>query len=155
VGGNDNRIYISGDLQVNAGGVYSYSVGGTPAPGNGVGGLNQGARVYINGGMITNTVTTKYFSCSRVVLENGGSIWGTGSDPYVVTNTDARSGAIFLPIHRIVNSAVFKSTAGAVVIGSGPNSSGTDGYVVTMNGGTLAFEYAYTANNAVRLQANA
>lgn len=154
VGGNDNRVYLGGNLLiVNTNGTYRFNNGagaGLPS-----GGIPLAATVVINGGMVTNSATSKYFMCSKVVLENGGTIQGTGSDPYAVTNTDARSGNILLPIHRIVNNALFKSTAGTVVIGSRPNSSGTDGYVITMNGGALIFDYAYTANNAVRMQANA
>ncbi len=154
VGGNDNRIYISGNLLiVNSNGTYRFSNGagaGLPS-----GGIPLTATVVINGGMVTNSATSKYFMCSKVVLENGGTIQGTGSDPYAVTNTDARSGNILLPIHRIVNSALVKSTAGTVRIGSRPNASASDGYIVTMNAGSLIFDYAYTDNNAVRMQANA
>jgi len=154
VGGNDNRVYLSGNLLiVNTNGTYRFNNGagaGLPS-----GGIPLNATVVVNGGMVTNSATSKYFMCSKVVLENGGTIQGTGSDPYAVTNTDARSGNILLPIHRIVNSALVKSTAGTVRIGSRPNASATDGYVVTMNAGSLIFDYAYTGNNAVRMQANA
>jgi len=154
VGGNDNRVYLSGNLLiVNTNGTYRFNNGagaGSPS-----GGIPLASTVIINGGMVTNSATTKYFMCSRVILENGGTIQGTGSDPYCVTNTDARRGNILLPIHRIVNSALVKSTPGTVVIGSRPNSSATDGYVVTMNGGTLVFDYTYTANASVRIQTGA
>src|SRR5580765_8379045 len=67
-------------------------------------------------------------------------------------NTDARSGFIFSNLYRSITNNLFKSTAGSVIISNRPNTAATDGYVVSMNAGTLIFDKS--SQNANRLLAN-
>ncbi|HEV2692433.1 MAG TPA: pectinesterase family protein, partial [Verrucomicrobiae bacterium] len=154
-GSTGGRFYIPGNLVVNSNGTFVAVSGG---PGSGVFGggvlvLNgqspRGSNVWVNSGA--------WITASTAVLANGAVITNAGggtSGTYAVTNTDARSGAVWLTRHGFgVVNTIAKSTAGAVVIASRPNSSGTDGFIATLNAGALVFDYAYAANAAVKIKA--
>jgi autotransporter-associated beta strand protein len=145
------RSYIAGNLVVNPNGTFVATSGN---PGQGVFG---GATAVLNGGTVTN-VTGETFGAGLAVLANNCQILnagGTASATYYVTNTDARSGVVFLTRHGFgITNILFKSTAGTVVIGTRPNSSGSEGYLVTLNAGTLVFDKGYANNAANRLKSN-
>jgi autotransporter-associated beta strand protein len=150
-GGTAGQAYIAGNLIVNPNGTFVANAG---LPGQGVFGA---ATAVINGGTVTNT-SGGVFAASLCVLANNARITNAGggtSGTYYPTNTDARSGGIWLTRHGFgVANNLYKSTAGALIIGTRPNSSGVDGYIMTLNAGTVIIDYAYTANNATRLKAN-
>ena len=157
-GGTGGQLYIPGNLIINSKGTFNAVSGG---PGSGVFGsgvlvLNGqnnscGSNVFVNSG--------SWISAGTCVLANGAVITnggGTISGTYAVTNTDARSGAVWLTRHGfgILNN-IYKSTGGTVIMSSRPNSSANDGYIATLNAGTLIFDYAYANNASTRLKANA
>ena len=155
-GGTAGRQYVPGSLIVNTNGTFNAVSGG---PGSGVFGsstliLNgqhpNGSNVFVNSGAWI-TAPVGVLANGGVITNGGGSVSGT----YAVTNTDARSGAVWLTRHGfgVVNN-IYKSTPGSVIIATRPNSSANDGYVATLNAGALIFDYAYTANTATRLKAN-
>jgi autotransporter-associated beta strand protein len=150
VGGNDSRIYINGDLVVNPLGTFRFTsgaVGGT---------IPLTATVVVNGGNIFGNVSGKFFNFTKLVLDNNGSITmpnpPAGNFYFNPANTDARSGVIYANLYRSITNYLFKSTAGTVIISNRPNTSASDGYVVSMNAGTLIFDKS--SQNANRLLAN-
>jgi autotransporter-associated beta strand protein len=150
-GGIAGRAYIPGNLIVNPNGTFVANAG---LPGIGVFGP---AMAVINGGTVTNA-SGGVFAAGLCVLANNAKITNAGggtSGTYYPTNTDARSGGIWLTRHGFgVFNNLYKSTAGTLIIGTRPNSSGSDGYIMTLNAGAVVIDYAYTANNATRLKAN-
>jgi len=150
-GGTAGRAYVAGNLIVNPKGTF---VANTGLPGQGVFGP---AVAVINGGTVTNT-SGGVFGAGLCVLANNASITNAGggtSSTYFATNTDGRSGSIYLTRHGFgVFNNLYKSTAGTLIIGTRPNSSGSDGFIMTLNAGAVVIDYAYTANNATRLKAN-
>jgi len=154
-GTTGGRLYIPGNLVINTNGTF-IAVSGNPGSGvfgNGVLVLNgqnpNGSNVFVNSGA--------WISAGTCVLANGviTNASGATSGTYAVTNTDARSGAVWLTRHGFgVFNTIAKSTAGTVIISTRPNASATDGYTATLNAGALVFDYAYAANNAVKLKAN-
>jgi autotransporter-associated beta strand protein len=150
-GGTAGLAYIAGNLVVNPNGTF---VANSGLPGQGVFGP---AMAVINGGTVTNT-SGGVFAAGLCVLANSAKITNAGgatSGTYYPTNTDARSGGIWLTRHGFgVFNNLYKSTAGTLIIGTRPNASGTDGYIMTLNAGTVVIDYAYTANTATRLKAN-
>ena len=153
VGGTGGLLYIPGNLVVNPNGAFSCN-SGIASGGQGVFGganliVNGGAVVIGNGGAIV---------ASTAVLANNGAITnggGTISSTYSVTNTDGRSGAVLLTRHGFgLINLLYKSTAGTVRIGTRPNSSANDGFVVTLNAGTLLIDDGYANNASSRLKAN-
>jgi autotransporter-associated beta strand protein len=155
-GSTGGRLYVPGNLIINTNGSF-IAVSGSPGSGvfgNGVLVLNgqhpYGSNVFVNSGAWI-TANTAVLANGAVITNGGGAISGT----YAVTNTDARSGAVWLTRHGFgVVNTIAKSTAGTVIMASRPNASATDGFIATLNAGTLMFDYAYAANAAVKLQAN-
>ncbi len=150
-GGTAGRSYVAGNLIINPNGTF---VANSGVPGQGVFGS---ATVVINGGIVTNT-SSGSFTAPLCVLANNGTILNAGgavSSTYFVTNTDARNGSIFLTRHGFgITNVLYKSTAGTVTIGTRPNSSANDGYLVTLNAGALVFDKGYANNAAGRLKQN-
>ncbi len=151
VGGNDNRIYIGGDLQVNAAGTFRLTSGGSAG-----GVMPVTASMIVNGGNVLGNVNGKYLYFNKLVLDNNGSITvpnpPLGNFYFNPTNTDARSGFIYANLYRSITNNLFKSTAGTVIISNRPNTASTDGYLVSMNAGTLIFDKS--SQNANRLLNN-
>jgi len=148
-GGTASRLYVAGNLIVNPNGTFVANSGN---PGQGVFG---GATAVINGGAVSN-ISSGTFGAGLAVLANNGRIFnanGTLSATYYVTNTDARSGSVYLTRHGFgITNFLYKSTAGSVVIGTRPNSSSADGFVVTLNAGALFFDKAYANQASGRLK---
>jgi len=151
VGGNDARFYIGGDMTVNSGATFQITSGGSAAAT-----VAPLATVVLNGGRIAGNVSGKYLFLNKLVLDNGGSVvmgpTAGGNFYFSPTNIDARSGGIFANLYRSIIINTFKSTAGTVVITNRPNTAASDGYLVTMNGGTLIFDKS--SQNATRLLIN-
>ena len=153
-GSTGGRLYIPGNLIVNTNGSFTAVSG---SPGSGVFGnevlvLNGqnpgGSNVFVNSGAWI-TANTCVLANGAVITNGGGGVSGT----YAATNSDARSGAVWLTRHGFgIFNNIYKSTAGTVIISTRPNASGTDGYIATLNAGTLIFEYAYAANASVKLK---
>jgi len=156
VGSTGGRLYVPGNLIVNTNGTF-IAVSGAPGSGTFgtatlvLNGQNPGnSNVFVNSGAWI-TASTAVLANGAVITNGGGGISGT----YAVTNTDARSGQVWLTRHGFgVFNTIAKSTPGTVTIATRPNSSGTDGYIVTVNAGALVFDYAYSANASVKLKAN-
>ncbi len=151
VGGNDTRTYIGGDLQVNAAGTFRLTSGGSAG-----GVVPVTSTIIVNGGNVFGNVNGKYLYFNKLVLDNNGSITMPNPPPgsfyFNPTNTDARSGFIYANLYRSITNNLFKSTAGTVIVSNRPNTSSTDGYLVTMNAGTLIFDKS--SQNANRLLNN-
>ena len=134
--GNDTAIAIPGDLLINPGAAFVHrdgAVGGGPIIGS--------ATVIVNGGTISNTINPKTISINKLVLDNNGLLVdSTGAGYFTATNMDLRSGIIRYGRYRNGTMTTFKSTAGMVTITNRPNTAATDGYLVTMNAGTLIFD---------------
>jgi len=153
VGTTGGQKYIPGNLIVNSNGAFSCNVGIT----SGGQGVFGGANAVINGGAVF-IGSGGAFVASTAVLVNNGAITnanGTVSSTYSVTNTDARSGSILLTRHGFgLTNLLYKSTAGAVRLGTRPNSSANDGFIVTLNAGTLLIDKGYANNASSTLKAN-
>jgi autotransporter-associated beta strand protein len=141
---------IAGNLIVNPNGTFASGVG------SGGQGVFASSTAIINGGIVTNSASGGAFDASMVVMANNATFANGGSGvsaTYAVTNTDARSGINNFTRHGFgVTNFIYKSTAGTATIGTRPNASATDGYVVTVNAGTLIFDKSIAANNANRLK---
>ena len=151
-GGNDSRIYVNGDLQVNPAGTFRFTSGGSTA-----GVMPPSSTLIVNGGTVLANVSGKYLPITKLVLDNNGAILmaptAAGNFYCNPTNIDARSGYIYANLYRGLAMNTFKSTAGTVIVSNRPNTSATDGYVVNMNAGTLIFDKS--SQNANRLVNNA
>jgi autotransporter-associated beta strand protein len=146
VGGNDSRVYVNGDLVINSGGVFRLTSGGSAG-----GVVPLTATIVVNGGNLLGNASGKYLYFNKLVLDNNGSV--TVPDPplgnfyFNPTNIDARSGRIYANLYRAITNNLFKSTAGTVIVSNRPNSSSTDGYLVTVNAGTLIFDKSSQSAN--------
>jgi autotransporter-associated beta strand protein len=153
IGGTGGQLYIPGNLVINPNGAFSCN-SGIAAGGQGVFG---GANMIINGGAVF-IGSGGAIVASTCVLANNGAITNAGSatsSTYSITNLDARSGAVLLTRHGFgLTNILYKSTAGTVRLGTRPNSSANDGFVVTLNAGTLLIDDAYANNASSRLKAN-
>ncbi len=153
VGGTGGQLYIPGNLTINPNGAFSCNVG-VSSGGQGVFG---GANAIINGGAVI-VGSGGAIIASTAVLANNGSITnagGTVSSTYSITNTDARSGAILLTRHGFgLTNLLYKLTAGTLRLGTRPNSSANDGFIVTLNAGTLLIDKGYANNASSTLKAN-
>ena len=146
--------YIPGNLIINTNGSFTAVAGSigsglfTPNSWLVLNGNNPNGNVWVASGA--------WITAPNAVLANGCVITNVGggtSGAYQVTNTDARAGFIWLTrdaFNQPMN--MFKSTAGNVQISTRPNSSANDGYVVTLNAGSLIFDYAYANNASVKLK---
>jgi autotransporter-associated beta strand protein len=153
VGGTAGQLYIPGNLVINPNGAFSCN-SGISSGGQGVFG---GANLIINGGAVF-VGSGGAIVASTAVLANNGSITnagGTTSSTYSITNLDGRSGAVLLTRHGFgLTNLLYKSTAGTVRLGTRPNSSANDGFVVTLNAGTLLIDKGYANNASSTLKAN-
>ncbi len=144
VAGSDSRVYIPGDLLVNAGGIFAYANAGGGGP------ILPSATLIVNGGTVDNYVNQKNFYINNVILANNGLLEDETGNSYLnVTNFDARSGTVLYNRYRGAINLV-KSTAGTVSTIYRPNSSGSDGNIVTLNGGTLMFQKDLNAANRLK-----
>ena len=144
VAGSDSRIYIPGDLQVNTGGIFAYANAGTGGP------ILPSATLIVNGGTVDNYVNQKNFYINNVILANNGLLEDETGNSYLnATNLDVRSGNILYSRYRGAVNFV-KSTAGTVLAIYRPNSSGSDGNIVTLNGGALIFQKDLNAANRLK-----
>ncbi len=151
VGGNDTRIYVNGDLVVNPAGTFRLTSGGAAG-----GVIPWTATLIVNGGNVLGNASGKYLYFNKLVLDNNGSISVPNPPPgnfyFNPTNTDARSGTIYANLYRSITNNLFKATAGTVIVSNRPNTAASDGYLVTMNAGTLIFDKS--SQNANRLLNN-
>jgi autotransporter-associated beta strand protein len=151
-GGNDARIYINGDLQVNPAGTFRFTSGGAAG-----GVILPSATLVVNGGTVAANVSGKYLPFAKLVLDNNGAIimapTAAGNCYFDPTNIDARSGYIYPNLYRAIIMTLVKATAGTMIISNRPNTAGTDGYIVSMNAGTLIFDKS--SQSANRLLPNA
>ena len=151
VGGNDSRVYVNGDLVVNPAGIFRLTSGGSAG-----GVIPLTATLVVNGGNVLGNVSGKYLYFNKLVLDNNGSITVPNPPPgnfyFNPTNVDARSGTIYANLYRSITNNLFKSTAGTVIVSNRPNTSASDGYLVSMNAGTLIFDKS--SQNANRLLNN-
>jgi len=135
---SDGRVQLNGNVVVNSGGVLNF-VSASP--------ISTGSTLTINGGAVTNGAASgKTITLDRMTVDNNGVLGASNSGATLVfTNFDARSGLLAYP--RIASSAnptnfTVKSTAGTVIVQGGTgSSSGVQGLLVTLNGGTLLLDY--------------
>ena len=106
VGGNDTYVYINGDLQVNPGGVFAYRSGGSGGP------MLPTATLIVNGGTVSNVVSSKNFYINKIILANDGTLDAVPNAYCNPTNFDARSGRNFFSRYRGAITLA-KSTAGS------------------------------------------
>jgi autotransporter-associated beta strand protein len=138
-GGTDNVIQLSSpNVVVNAGAALVYTAA-NPLP--------TSATLTLDGGALTNANATggKLLTLNRLVMDNNSVLVGSFSQAsMLVTNYDIRSGLMGLP--RLQNIAInnfplVKSTTGTATIDTASQSAGSQGFVVTIQGGTLVMEY--------------
>ncbi len=144
VAGSDATVYIPGDLQVNPGGLFAYANAGSGGP------ILPSATLIVNGGTVDNYVNQKNFYINNVILANNGLLEDETGNSYLnATNIDARSGNILYSRYRGGINFV-KSTAGTVLAIYRPNSSGSDGNIVTLDGGSLIFQKDLNSANRLK-----
>ena len=138
-GGTDNVIQLSGsNVVVNAGAALVYTAA-NPLP--------TSATLTLDGGALTNANATggKLLTLNRLVLDNNAVFVGSFAQAsMLVTNCDIRSGLMGLPRLQnisINNFPLVKSTTGTATIDTASQSAGSQGFIVTMQGGTLVMEY--------------
>jgi autotransporter-associated beta strand protein len=142
--GSDSIVYIPGDLLVNPNGMFAYANAGSGGP------ILPSATLIVNGGTVDNYVNQKNFYINNVVLANNGLLEDQTGNSYLnATNIDARSGSILYSRYRGAINFV-KSTAGTVLAIYRPNSSGSDGNIVTLSGGSLIFQKDLNAANRLK-----
>lgn len=150
-GGNDTRLYIPGDMVVNSNGTFITTSGGA-----GLGVIASNATVLLNGGTLLGNVSGKFQFLSKLIVDNNGQVKmhpsAAGNFYFSPTNVDARSGNIFPNRYRSIVTSLYKSTPGSMIISNVANSSGTEGYIVSMNAGTLIFDK--TSSTSTRLMIN-
>lgn len=140
----NNSTTISSDLLVNSNGTFLYSQNSM---------IDPTKTLIVNGGLVTNITASTVLTVNKLVLDNNGQIMDASGNSYAnATNYDLRSGNIFSSRYRIGGMLTYKSTSGTVIISNRPNTSATDGHVVTMNGGTLMFDKSLI--NSARLLPN-
>ena len=141
----NNSTTISSDLLVNPNGTFLYSQNSM---------IDPTRTLIVNGGLVTNVTASTVLTVNKLVLDNNGLITDfSGGNAYAnATNYDLRSGNIYSSRYRIGGMNTFKSTAGTCIVSNRPNASATDGYIVTMNGGTLIFDKS--SGNSARLLLN-
>jgi autotransporter-associated beta strand protein len=135
VGGNDSRVFLPGDVIVNANGTLMFSSGSA------TGGILGGNKVLIlNGGVLFGTSNSKYLPVSKIVMDNGGQMQGLSIT--IMTNLDARSGLVGggKGVGRYVICTLAKSTAGTLTITNQMYSTGVGYSNVTLNAGLLVLD---------------
>ncbi|MGD0208397.1 MAG: pectinesterase family protein [Verrucomicrobiota bacterium] len=135
VGGNDSRVYLPGDVIVNANGTLMFSSGSA------TGGILGGNKILIlNGGVLYGTSSSKYLPVSKMVMDNGGQMQGLSVT--IMTNLDARSGLVGggKGVGRYVFCTLAKSTAGTLTITNQIYSTGVGYSNVTLNAGLLVLD---------------
>jgi autotransporter-associated beta strand protein len=139
-GGSDGRVYFSGDLVINSNGALRFTSGNTTT-----GGVLAGGRtLFLNGGVMYCTSSSKYFPVHRMIVDNGGSFIQNGvasSGIPLLTNLDARSGLMGFYGTRYTPVTMAKSTAGTLIITNKPYSTGQNSYSnIAVNAGTVLLD---------------
>ncbi|MGO8836757.1 MAG: pectinesterase family protein [Limisphaerales bacterium] len=135
VGGNDSRVYLPGDVIVNANGTLMFTSGAN------TGGILGGNKnLILNGGVLFGTSSSKYLPVSKIVMDNGGQMQGLSIT--IMTNLDARSGLVGggKGVGRYVMCTLAKSTAGTLTITNQMYSTGVGYSNVTLNAGLLVLD---------------
>jgi autotransporter-associated beta strand protein len=134
---NDNVVVNSGaTLLLN---------GSTPA------GMNPSSTLTINGGTVTNISLggTATESHNLVVFDNNGILaYGPANSGQLnSTNFDFRSGLSEFPKMIMTTNFSVKSTPGTMTFIGRPSSTGPQGLILTLLGGTMFLEYPLAAPN--------
>jgi len=135
VGGNDSRIFLPGDVIVNANGTLMFSSGSA------AGGILGGNKnLILNGGVLFGTSSSKYIPVNKMVIDNGGQMQGLSIT--IMTNLDARNGFVGggKGVGRYVYCTLAKSTAGTLTITNQIYSTGVGYSNVTLNAGLLVLD---------------
>ena len=135
VGGNDNRVYLPGDVIVNANGTLMFYNGAA------AGGALGGNKVLIlNGGLLYGPSNSKYLPVNKMVMDNGGQMQGLSIA--IVTNMDARSGVVggYKDLGRYTFCTLAKSTAGTLTVTNQSYTSGVCFSNVTLNAGLFVID---------------
>ncbi len=134
---NDNVVVNSGaTLLLN---------GSTPS------GMNPASTLTINGGAVTNVSAsgTATESHNLVVIDNGGVLaYGPANSGQLnITNFDFRNGLSMFPKMIMTTNFSVKSTPGTMDYIGRPSSTGPQGLILTLLGGTMLLDYPLTAPN--------
>jgi autotransporter-associated beta strand protein len=146
VGGNDSRVYLPGDVIVNANGTLMFSSGANS------GGILGGNKILIlNGGVLYGTSSSKYLPVSKVVLDNGGQMQGVSIT--IMTNLDARSGLVGggKGIGRYTFCTLAKSTAGTLIMTNQSYTSGMCFSNATLNAGQFVIDRTIAKDSNKRI----
>jgi autotransporter-associated beta strand protein len=143
---------FNGDVTVNSGATLLLN-GSTP------GGMNPMSTLTINGGAVTNISLggTATESHNLVVFNNGGILaYGPANSGQInATNFDFRSGLSMFPKMIMTTNFSVKSTPGTMDYIGRPSSTGPQGLILTLLGGTMLLDYPLVAPNGDTTQGGA
>ena len=146
---------LNDSVVVNSGATFLLN-GGSPTTSSG---LNPASTLTINGGTVTNislsgTATENH---NLVVIDNGGTLaYGPANSGQLnVTNFDFRSGLSMFPKMIMTTNFSVKSTPGTMDYIGRPSSTGPQGLVLTLLGGTMLLDYPLVAPNSDTTQGGA
>ena len=113
--------------------------------------MNPSSTLTINGGTVTNISLggTATESHNLVVIDNGGILaYGAANSGQInATNFDFRSGLSMFPKMIMTTNFSVKSTPGTMDYIGRPSSTGPQGLILTLLGGTMLLDYPLVAPN--------
>jgi len=114
-------------------------------------GMNPASTLTINGGAVTNISQsgTATESHNLVVIDNGGVLaYGPANSGQLnITNFDFRNGLSMFPKMIMTTNFSVKSTPGTLDFIGRPSSTGPQGLILTLLGGTMLLDYPLVAPN--------
>jgi autotransporter-associated beta strand protein len=143
---------LNDSVAVNSGATLLLN-GSTPS------GMNPASTLTINGGAVTNISLsgTATESHNLVVIDNGGTLaYGPANSGQInITNFDFRNGLSMFPKMIMTTNFSVKSTPGTMDYIGRPSSTGPQGLVLTLLGGTMLLDYPLVAPNSDTTQGGA
>jgi autotransporter-associated beta strand protein len=135
---------LNDSVTVNSGATLLLN-GSTPS------GMNPASTLTINGGAVTNISLsgTATESHNLVVIDNGGVLaYGPANSGQLnITNFDFRNGLSMFPKMIMTTNFSVKSTPGTMDYIGRPSSTGPQGLILTLLGGTMLLDYPLVAPN--------